>query len=608
METLTEDPYHKLQLSYRLLFERNPLPMWVYDVKTLRMLAVNEAAAAQYGYSKQQFVGLTLLDLCHADEVVQLHQYLKLPSSEQAMPRLWRHRRCSGDLIEVEMVTEELEHEGVHARMALVREMTGQRRAEQAQRELADRLATTLESIPDAFITLDRDWRITYVNGHAETLLHSRRDTLLGHRMWEKFPEMAGTVFQTECEHAAAQVSRASFEALYAPWAVWLAVDAYPAAQGLAVYFRDVTQKHLAEQLLHEERETLAAVLNSTSDAVISIDSAGRIKMFNPGAERIFRRTRASVQGQSVELLLPERFQVAHRQHPERFAELGGALRMMGLGLVKGLRSDGQEVDLEGCITRVFIEQQQVLIASLRDVTDRMRADAEFRRSRAQLSDLTQRLMTQEKVLVKRLAQALHDQLGQTMAAIRMAHETIVTLQGDKTSTGVTRIQAQMGTLINQAIRQVRQVLIELRPPLLEDQGLPAALDNELRNRSLTKPQVDIVIDVQPEIALMRWPTEVEYAVFMVVREAVDNALRHSGASSVSVRLSGTPASLQLEVVDNGVGITAGATMRTGHLGILGMQERANSVGATVIIDSTQTKGTRVEFAWQPTVSWQPSI
>src|SRR5450830_1855972 len=120
MDIPTEDTFRKLQISYRLLFERNPLPMWVYDVKTLRMLAVNEAALAQYGYSQQEFVGLTLLDLHHEDDVAQLHEHLKLPSSEQDTKRLWRHRHRNGDFVEVELVTEVLEFDGIHARMALV--------------------------------------------------------------------------------------------------------------------------------------------------------------------------------------------------------------------------------------------------------------------------------------------------------------------------------------------------------------------------------------------------------------------------------------------------------------------------------------------------------
>lgn len=596
MESTLEDVSHKLQISYRLLFERNPLPMWVYDVKTLRMLAVNAAALAQYGYSKQEFVGLTLLDLHYEGDVAQLNEHLKLPISKQPATRLWRHKHRNGDLIEVEMVTEELELDGLHASMALVRDLTEQRRSEQEKQDLAQRLAITLESITDAFFTLDLDRRFTYVNSRAEALLSTRRDDLLGCSVLEKLPASVRTVFQHECDRALAEFNKVNFELYCAPLGLWLEADVYPSALGLAVCFRDVSEKHAADQRLLEKRETLAAVINSTNNALISTDQEGFIRIFNPGAERIFRRTRESMLGQSLDVLLPERFRAAHAQHLRSFGESLGP----SLGLVKGLRSDGQEIDLEVTITHVTVNQKLILIVNLKDVSERVRTETESEQSRLQLSELTKRLMTQEKTLVKRVAQALHDQLGQTMAAIRMAHETIMTLQKDKATSGIDRLQAQMGKLISQGIRQVRQVLVDLRPPLLEEHGLAAALDNELRNRSLTQPQIDISISVKPEIALLRWPSEVEYAAFMVAREAIENSLRHSGATSLSVRLYGEALSLHLEVSDNGIGIAPGGMQKTGHLGILGMQERAHTVGATVTVDSSEFHGASVSFSWQP--------
>lgn len=484
METpLSEDTARRLDIGYRLLFEKNPLPMWVYDVQTLGMLAVNDAALAQYGYSKQAFVGLTVLDLHPPDEAAQAQQHLKLACGEPVTQKLWRHRLANGDLIDVEVVTEYVELDGIQARLALV---------------------------------------------------------------------------------------------------------------------RDLTAQQLARQQLQEEQQTLSAVLDSTTEAIISMTVEGQIKVFNPGAERIFGYARERMLGQNMALLLPERYRAAHPQQLRSFADSGATSHMMGMGIVKGLRADGQELDLEGTLSQVSVHQEQRLIVCLRDVTERVRSQAQFRQSRAQLSELTQRLMTQEKTMVKQLAKTLHDQLGQTLAAVRMAHETIQALQPKKTPPAVQRQQAQLGKLVGQAIQQVRQVLVDLRPPLLEDQGLVAALDNELRNRSLTQPQIDFSIDVPSEIEPMRWPGEVEYAAFMVAREALENALRHANASAIAVRLVGTAQSLQLQVFDNGVGIPAGATAPSGHLGVLGMYERARAIGATVTVGAGEGRGTCVSLYWQP--------
>ncbi|MES2878697.1 MAG: PAS domain S-box protein [Pseudomonadota bacterium] len=600
-EPLAKEAAHKLQISYRLFFERNPLPMWIYDAQTLRMLAVNEAALAQYGYSQQEFAGLTLLDLHSAPDIAQLQQDLQQPIIDQPATRLCWHKHCTGALIEVESLTQDVEFDGLPARMERLKDMTEQRRAEQIQQEMAQRLTTMLEGITDAFFAVDRDWRFTYVNTRAEQLLSRHRDELLGCNVWEKFPDALGATFQAECRQAMINGSSARFDAYYEPTKTWRKVQIYPSVQGLEVFFHDVTEKRVPEQMLFEERETLAAVVNSTSNAIISVDQDGLIKMFNPSAERIFGRSRESMEGQSLELLLPARFRAAHPLQRHQFIGSKVSSRMMGLNRVKGLHADGHEIDLEVTIFQIMVQQKHVLVAILKDVTRQVLADAELRQSRVHLSELMQKLMTQEKTLVKSLAQTLHDQLGQTMAAIRMAHDTIMALQNDKAPEGIQRIQTQMGKLITQGIRQVRQVLIDLRPPLLDDHGLAAALDNELRNRSLTLSKIDISIVVQPEVELMRWPIEVEYAAFMVAREAVENALRHSNATSVQVRLHGDAGTMQLEVVDNGVGILPDARLQSGHLGILGMQERAHAVGATVTLVRNIAPGTGVTFSWKAT-------
>lgn len=602
METPSQGLSNTLNASYRLLFERNPMPVWVYDAKTLKMLAANAAALVRYGYRQQELSGLSWLDLYQPDDAEQVQAHARQAPNHQPSAQQWRHRHHNGGLIEVETVSSELEWGGVPARMTVVRDVSEQHRAEQEQHALALQLSSALENINDVFFSLDRQWRFTCVNARAQALFQLGRDALLGAAFLEKLPPMRASVFETELTRAMSDGCAASFDASYPSWPGVQKVHVFPSPQGLAVYLRQATEPRVPKQRLLEGLETLSAVLNSTNDAIIGTDLGGRILMFNPAAERIFRHTRASVMNQGLELLLPERFRAVHLQQRHQFAQSGEPSRMMGLGLVKGLRSDGQEIELEGSITRVHVEQQQIFLANMKNVTERMRGEAEIEHSREQLLELTQRLMQQEKTLVKRLAQVLHDQLGQTVAAIRMAHETIVALQKGHVPSPVERLQAQLGTLIGQAVRQVRQVLVDLRPPLLEEQGLSAALDNELRNRSLTHPLIDIAIHVEPETAPMRWPAEVEYAGFMVAREAVENALRHSGATSVSVWLTGSEAALQLEVVDNGSGLVVNKIPhQAGHLGMRDMRERANGVGATVTVDSgALTGGTRVTFSWKP--------
>ena len=136
-------------------------------------------------------------------------------------------------------------------------DVTEQHHAQEASRRLAAGLTSTLESITDAFYTLDREWRFTYVNHEAARVLRHSRVELLGGSVWELFPEARGTEFQRQFERAVADNVVVQFENFYPPLAKWFEVRAYPSAQGLAVYFRDITEQHRVREELRGSEEAL---------------------------------------------------------------------------------------------------------------------------------------------------------------------------------------------------------------------------------------------------------------------------------------------------------------------------------------------------------------
>jgi PAS domain S-box-containing protein len=109
-----------VEQRYRLLFERHPLPMWVYDVATLRFLEVNDAAVRHYGYTREEFLGMTILDIRPVDDVqlivnVTLHPQRKGATHNQ----LWRHRRKDGRVFWVEITSEEVRFQGRPAEVVI---------------------------------------------------------------------------------------------------------------------------------------------------------------------------------------------------------------------------------------------------------------------------------------------------------------------------------------------------------------------------------------------------------------------------------------------------------------------------------------------------------
>ena len=123
----------------------------------------------------------------------------------------------------------------------------GKRAAEDA-RMVAEQLTTTLESLTDAFFTVDRNWRFTYVNAEAERSLRRSRAELLGLEMWKAFPDLRQSIFVDNYLRAMNENVAVQFEAFYAPFGVWVQIKAYPSKQGLAIYAKDVTERIAAQQ------------------------------------------------------------------------------------------------------------------------------------------------------------------------------------------------------------------------------------------------------------------------------------------------------------------------------------------------------------------------
>jgi PAS domain S-box-containing protein len=145
----------------------------------------------------------------------------------------------------------------------VIDDITERKRAEEALRESKRNVSDMLESISDAFFALDNRWRFTYVNSRAGKLLRKSRDELTGKNIWEEFPEAVGSTFYNEYHKALDKDVPVSFEEYYPPLNTWYGVRAYPYHGGLSVYFRDITDRKLAEEKL---RQTMAELERSNQE------------------------------------------------------------------------------------------------------------------------------------------------------------------------------------------------------------------------------------------------------------------------------------------------------------------------------------------------------
>jgi two-component system sensor histidine kinase UhpB len=189
-----------------------------------------------------------------------------------------------------------------------------------------------------------------------------------------------------------------------------------------------------------------------------------------------------------------------------------------------------------------------------------------------------------------RIARELHDETAQALASL-LVRQRVAERSPDAAS--LQRTMADLRALTSEALEGVRRMALELRPTMLDDLGLVAAVEAFARQFShRTGIPVDVRMTRRPE----RLPPEVELVAFRVIQEALSNVARHSGASRAEVRLGANGQFVTLSVADDGHGFELEAALdsRQRSLGLFGMRERAALVGGRLSLDSAPGRGTRV--------------
>lgn len=223
----------------------------------------------------------------------------------------------------------------------------------------------------------------------------------------------------------------------------------------------------------------------------------------------------------------------------------------------------------------------------------RLRFREELERSREQLRNLSRRLQSIREEDSKRIAREIHDELGQSLTALKMDLSWLAARFSEDLSDRrplLEKIKA-MSSLIDRTIQTVQKISSELRPGLLDDLGLIPAIEwqaQEFQRRTGIQCQLAI------ECETVDLDSERSTAVFRVFQEALTNVARHAQASQVSITLKKDPKQLELKVMDNGIGISEKAIQASDSLGLMGMRERLHPFGGELGIRGWPNKGTEV--------------
>jgi PAS domain S-box-containing protein len=346
----------------------------------------------------------------------------------------------------------------------------------------------------------------------------------------------------------------------------------------------------------------LAAIVESSDDAIISKDLNGIIISWNAAAERLFGYRAGEAIGQSINLIIPPDLQTEELILLDRLCHGEPVDHFDTVRIAR----DGRRIPISLTISPIHGAAGAIIGASkiARDITERKQAEARRVEYDRELRMLSRRLVWAQEAERRNIARELHDEIGQSLTVTELNLQALLALAGNEAMAFRLRESLQVVACVQE---QVHDLSLNLRPSMLDDLGLEATL-RWYANRQAAL--VGLPIEVRVDPLEFRLDPVIETECFRIAQEALNNVVKHAEAHTVTVELTRNDEQLHLSVRDDGVGFDVASVreqaVRGISLGLLSMEERAAQAGGGLQYHAIPGQGAEVH-AWFPLKRNQPS-
>ncbi|PWT94868.1 MAG: hypothetical protein C5B55_02105 [Blastocatellia bacterium] len=603
-------------------FEGSPLGISVTRVSDGKYLEVNKAMAEATGYSRQELLRSSTLELgvwVDSDSRERLFAELEKRGALNDYPSIFK--RKDGTTVHALLSADIIEIGGEKCCLAVIQDVTERHHMEERLKASESLLRVFIKHTPAAIAMFDKEMRYLQVSDRFLADYGLEGQNVIGKNHYEVFPDLLERWKEVHSRVlAGAHESCAEDPFITVDGSTgWIQWESLPWRKpggeigGLILLTQLITDRKRAEQLLQASERKFSVAFNSNPVMTsISRIEDGELLAVNDSFVSTTGYSRQEAIGTNA-LALGLWSDPAERLVIMELLERDGSVRNQETHL---RMKSGEPRVMMLSIESIEIDGHPCLLHAAVDITDRRRAEDKnrellhnlgerikelteaetaLRNSEERLRALSARISSTREEEGTRIAREIHDELGGALTGLKWDLEGIASgltnANGSPELSEVRNRIHSMAGLMESTINIVRRISSELRPGVLDDLGLVAAIEwqgQQFQTRTGLKVHFDTPLD---SVELTR---EVATAVFRIFQEVLTNVLRHSQAENIYVNLREDGKKIELKVRDDGRGITESEQRNIRSLGLLGMKERALLVGGDVIIKGTKGKGTTV--------------
>jgi len=383
-----------------------------------------------------------------------------------------------------------------------------------------------------------------------------------------------------------------------APQENMVRLDKVEILERIATQLGIAIQRVKLEETLRESKKQYRNLFENANDIVYTHDLAGNFTSINRAAERLTGYTgNEAVKMNISQVVAPEYLESIRKMLVPEFLGKGPLIHELDI-----ITKHGRRLPLELSTRLIFKKGKPVRVRGIgRDITERKKAEEERKRlfeqvlvGREYLRKLSRRLVELQEIYRRDLARELHDRIGQNLTALSI---NLNITRGQLSAESATKIGVRLEDsqrLLEETVEHIRDVMAELRPPVLDEYGLMAAL--RWYGERFSK-QTNIQAIIQGEELTPRLPVPMEIVLFRIAQEALTNVAKHSQARQVIITLESLYKEARLTIADYGVGFDSTAHHQPGAppgWGLLTMRERAEAISGQFYIETAPGRGTKV--------------